>query len=106
MIKLLRSFLKQLNIYVMEFIDVLGLVAGACTTSSLVPQLVTTLKLKKAQDVSILMFIIMLTGNALWTYFGVVKSELSIIITNVLALLLNAVLIVLKIKYSKNNVSK
>jgi uncharacterized protein with PQ loop repeat len=42
----------------------------------------------------------------LWTYFGVVKSELSIIITNVLALLLNAVLIVLKIKYSKNNVSK
>jgi MtN3 and saliva related transmembrane protein len=89
----------------MEFIDVLGLVAGACTSSSLIPQLVTTLKKKKAEDVSIFMFIVMLTGNALWTYFGVVKSELPIIITNIAALALNAALITLKIKYGKGNTS-
>jgi MtN3 and saliva related transmembrane protein len=86
----------------MEFIDVLGLVAGACTSSSLIPQLVTTLKKKTAEDVSIMMFVIMLTGNALWTYFGFVKSELPIILTNLLALALNAVLIILKIKYKSS----
>jgi MtN3 and saliva related transmembrane protein len=86
----------------MEFIDVLGLVAGACTSSSLIPQLVTTLKKKTAEDVSIMMFVIMLTGNALWTYFGFVKSELPIILTNLLALALNAALIILKIKYKSS----
>jgi MtN3 and saliva related transmembrane protein len=83
----------------MEFIDVLGLVAGVCTSSALIPQLVTTIKKKKAQDVSLAMFIVMLTGNALWIYFGVEKSELSIILTNCFALLLNVAMVFFKIKY-------
>jgi MtN3 and saliva related transmembrane protein len=87
----------------MEFIDVLGLVAGACTSSSLVPQLVTTVKKKKAEDVSIMMFVVMLTGNALWTYFGFVKSEIPIIVTNLVALALNTALIVLHIKYKNGD---
>ena len=46
----------------MEFLDVLGLVARICTSSSIIPQLVKTIK---TQDVSIFMFIVMLAGNAL-----------------------------------------
>lgn len=86
----------------MKFIDILGLVAGICTSASLVPQLVTTIKKKKAQDVSLAMFIVMLTGNALWIYFGIDKSELSIILTNCFALLLNIAMVFFKFKYKDN----
>jgi len=86
----------------MQFIDILGLVAGICTSSSLIPQIFTTIKTKKAQDVAPAMFVVMLIGNALWIYFGISKSELSIILTNVLALLLNITMLILKFMYKNN----
>jgi len=86
----------------MEFLDIVGLVAGTCTSSSIVPQLVTTIKKKKAQQVSVFMFIVMMTGNALWTYFGFAKSELPIIATNIFALALNIAMLFLKYRYREN----
>lgn len=83
----------------MEFIEILGLVAGICTSSSLLPQLIKTVKTKEAQDVSVFMFIVMLAGNGLWTYYGVAKSDFPIISTNLLSLGLNIVMLVLKYKY-------
>jgi MtN3 and saliva related transmembrane protein len=54
----------------MEFVDILGLVAGICTSSSVIPQIITTIKKKKAAEVSLVMFIVLMTGNALWIYYG------------------------------------
>jgi MtN3 and saliva related transmembrane protein len=86
----------------MAFIDILGIVAGLCTSSSLIPQIVTTLKKKKAGEVSIFMFIVMMTGNALWIYYGFDKSDIAIISTNFLALALNVVMLILKFRYREN----
>ncbi|PWV56235.1 SemiSWEET family sugar transporter [Chitinophaga sp. S165] len=83
----------------MEFIEILGFVAGMCTSSSILPQLIKTLKTKEAQDVSVFMFIVMMTGNSLWVYYGFDKSDLPIILTNFLALGLNIAMLVLKYKY-------
>lgn len=86
----------------MELIEILGLVAGVCTSGSIFPQVVTTIKKKKAGDVSIFMFIVMLTGNALWIVYGISKSDLAIICTNILALALNIIMLILKVKYKDN----
>jgi MtN3 and saliva related transmembrane protein len=83
----------------MEFIDILGLVAGICTSTSLVPQLVKTVKKKTAEDVSVFMFIVMLTGNSLWIWYGFSKSDFPIIATNFVSVALNTALIILKFKY-------
>ncbi|MCX2474430.1 SemiSWEET transporter [Pedobacter sp. MC2016-05] len=83
----------------MEGIDILGIVAGICTSSSILPQIIKTLKKKKAEEVSIFMFIVLMTGNALWIYYGFVKSDIAIISTNFFALALNIVMIVLKFRY-------
>jgi len=87
----------------MEFIEGLGLAAGICTSSSVIPQLVTTIKKKKASDVSALMFIVLLTGNALWVYYGIDKKDIPIISTNIFTLLLNIFMLYLKVKYKKND---
>lgn len=85
----------------MEGIDILGIIAGICTSSAIIPQIVKTLKKKKAQEVSIFMFIVLMTGNGLWVYYEVVKSDIAIISTNIFALSLNIIMIVLKYRYRK-----
>lgn len=87
----------------MEFIEILGIVAGVCTSSSVIPQLVKTVKTKKAADVSPLMFMVLLTGNSLWVYYGINKEDMPIIATNILSVLLNATMLFFKFKYKKEN---
>jgi MtN3 and saliva related transmembrane protein len=85
----------------MEFIKIIGLIAGLCTSGSILPQVITTIKQKKASEVSIFMFIVMMTGNALWIYYGIDGSDVAIISTNVLSLGLNITMLILKFKYKK-----
>lgn len=87
----------------MEFIDILGIVAGICTSSSIIPQIVTTLKQKKVGEVSVFMFIVLMTGNALWIYYGIEKSDIAIISTNIFAVSLNLVMLILKYRYRNND---
>lgn len=83
----------------MDFLQIVGLVAGICTSSSIIPQLIKTIKLKKAEHVSVVMFIVMMTGNILWIYYGFQKSDIPIIATNFLAILLNIIMLILKFKF-------
>jgi MtN3 and saliva related transmembrane protein len=83
----------------MDFIEILGIVAGVCTSSSVIPQLIKTVKEKKADDVSLVMFIVLITGNSLWVYYGIDKSDVPIIATNILSILLNCAMLFLKFKY-------
>lgn len=85
----------------MNFIDILGLVAGICTSSSVIPQIITTIKKKKAAEVSLAMFIVLMTGNALWIYYGIIKDDLAIAATNSFSELLNLVMLVLKYRYRR-----
>jgi MtN3 and saliva related transmembrane protein len=87
----------------MDFIEGLGLAAGICTSSAVLPQLVTTIKKKKASEVSALMFIVLLTGNALWVYYGIDKKDIPIISTNIFTLVLNIAMLILKFKFKKSN---
>jgi MtN3 and saliva related transmembrane protein len=85
------------------FLTVLGVVAGLCTSAAVVPQLIKTIKVKKAEDVSPFMFIITLTGNALWIYYGVSKTDAAIISTNILSFVLNSIMLYLNLRYKGNS---
>lgn len=84
----------------MEFIEVIGLVAGTCTSSALIPQVLKTIKKKKVTDISLVMLLVLLVGNSLWVYYGFTRSIIPIIVTNIFALVLNILMLGLKIKYS------
>ncbi len=93
-------FVKGLVLFDMNFTEIIGLVAGTCTSSALVPQLIKTIKKKKAADLSLLMLFVLLAGNSLWVYYGFERSIIPIIATNIFALILNIIMLVLKFKYS------
>lgn len=85
----------------MEFIEILGITAGLCTSASLFPQIIKTIKTKKAGDESLGMFIVLLFGNSLWIYYGIHKEDVAIISTNILSLVLNIIILFLARKYKK-----
>jgi Uncharacterized conserved protein len=86
----------------MDKTQILGIVAGICTSVSLVPQLIKIIKSKKADDVALFMLIILLAGQALWIVYGVMKDDIPIIATNSFSVLVNAATLVLRIIYGKN----
>lgn len=86
----------------MNYINIIGLVAGIFTSSSLIPQLIKIIKDKKVEDLSIGMFSTLLLGVMLWIVYGVLREDLPIIITNGFSFLLNVAILVLRFKYKNN----
>ncbi len=81
--------------------QIVGLVAGICTAISLLPQLIKLVKNKKAEDISLFYLLILFVGLGLWIWYGVLREDLPIIITNGFSLIVNGVIIVLGIRYKK-----
>ena len=81
--------------------QVIGIVAGICTGVSLLPQLIKIIREKKANDISWIMLFILITGLAGWVWYGVLKEDYPIIITNSFSFLVNLAIIFFTIGYRK-----
>ena len=86
----------------MDWTQIIGLGAGILTASSLIPQVVKTLKQKKADEVSIKMLLVLQAGIILWIVYGFKRDDMPIIVTNCFSLLVNITMVVLRIKYGGN----
>ena len=83
------------------YIEFFGYFAAILTTLAFIPQLIKTLKTKKAEDVSLTTLVMFLTGVAAWIIYGVQISSKPILIANVTTFLLNFLILVFKLIYSK-----
>lgn len=79
----------------------IGIVAGVLTSVSLLPQLVKIIKEKKAEDLSYFTLVILLLGLGCWIWYGILREDLPIIITNSFSLLVNFSVIVVTARYKK-----
>ena len=85
----------------MSWTQIIGLAAGILTASSLLPQVIKTLKEKKAEDVSLIMLLVLQAGLVLWIVYGFKREDLPIIATNSFSLLVNIVMVILRVRYRK-----
>jgi len=83
----------------MNYITVLGLIAGTLTTASFLPQLIKTWKSKSTKDISLGMFIILCVGIFLWIVYGIFIRALPVIVANVTTFILAIAILYFKIKY-------
>ncbi|MDR6406045.1 MULTISPECIES: SemiSWEET transporter [Chryseobacterium] len=74
--------------------NLLGIVAGILTSISMIPQLVKVIKEKDAENLSWLMLLVLITGLSLWVWYGFIKDELPIILSNAFAVLVNVTLLI------------
>ena len=83
--------------------QIIGIAAGVLTSTSMLPQLAKLVKEKKAEAISPVMLIVLISGLSLWTVYGFMKNDWPIIITNVFAWIVNVVLLVLRQVYKNKN---
>jgi MtN3 and saliva related transmembrane protein len=79
--------------------QIVGYIAGLCTTFSAVPQIIKCYKAKSTQDLSYLTLGMVETGVISWTVYGVLNKDYPIILWNVVSVVINTMLLALKIKY-------
>ena len=78
-----------------------GYFAAILTTAAFLPQLIKTLKSKKADDVSLITLIMFICGVGSWIIYGYKISSFPILIANIITLVLNLSIAISKIYYSK-----
>jgi MtN3 and saliva related transmembrane protein len=78
---------------------VLGLIAGALTTSGYIPQIVKGYRTKKMHDVSILMISILCVGMFLWIVYGYLVNDTALLISNIIGTTFLAILVAMKLYY-------
>ena len=78
--------------------DALGYTAAIFATGSFIPQVVKTWRTRSAEDISFLMLFLHITGMVLWGTYGFLLGAAPIVVANVIAILLDVALIVLKLR--------
>jgi MtN3 and saliva related transmembrane protein len=85
------------------FADVIGIIAGILVLSSFIPQLHKAYKTKRMTDVSIYLMALIASGMFLWVVYGIIRKDPVIIVTNASGFILNIILMILKLRYDKQN---
>ena len=76
-----------------DYIVYAGIGPGICTGLSLLPQLIKIIRNKKADDISYVMLFILLAGLGGWIWYGFLKTDYPIIITNCFSFIVNLLII-------------
>ena len=87
-------------------IEIFGYVAAILTTAAFLPQLIKTLKTKKADDVSLITLIMFIIGVLCWIIYGYKISSIPILLANLITLFLNLLILISKIYFSKSQIQK
>ena len=82
-------------------IEFFGYFAAILTTLAFLPQLIKTLKTKKADDVSLITLIMFLTGVLSWIVYGYKIASIPILLANLITFVLNLLILIFKITFSK-----
>ena len=82
-------------------VEIFGYIAAILTTAAFLPQLIKTLKTKKAEDVSLVTLIMFIVGVLCWIIYGYKISSIPILLANLITLLLNLLILISKLYFSK-----
>ena len=82
-----------------DFYEIIGLVAAFITTASFLPQVFKTYKTKDTSGLSLTMYLTFFVGIVLWSVYGIYINSLSVILANSITAILAFYLICLKLKY-------
>ena len=82
-------------------VDMFGYFAAFLTTAAFLPQLIKTLKTKKAEDVSLTTLVMFIIGVLSWIIYGYKISSTPILIANIITLILNLLIFCSKIYFQK-----
>jgi MtN3 and saliva related transmembrane protein len=78
---------------------IIGTVAGTLTTAAYLPQVVKVWRSRSVGDISLQMYILMVTGASLWVVYGLMLMAWPVIVANAVSLLFTAIILGFKLRY-------
>ncbi len=83
----------------MALLDYTGYAAALCTTGAYVPQVLRVWRTRSTKDISLKMFLVLVTGLVLWLTYGIWKGEIPLIAANATTLVLASTILFFKLKH-------
>lgn len=77
----------------------IGIAAAILTTAAFAPQAIKVWRTRSTRDVSLAMFLLMVSGVVLWLVYGLLIDDLPLIVANAVTLLLASAILVAKIRF-------
>ncbi len=84
----------------MEWQEILGLIGGFFTTTSLIPQVWRLYHLKSAREISLTFNIFFAIGVIFWLVYGIVLNLPAVIFWNAITIVLVSSMLFAKLKYN------
>jgi MtN3 and saliva related transmembrane protein len=72
----------------MTFVELLGFAAAFCTTIAFLPQAIKVIRTRDTSALSLTMYAVFNLGVALWLAYGLIRSDMAIIVANIVTLIL------------------
>ena len=77
----------------------IGIAAAVLTTAAYAPQAFKVWQTHSTRDVSLAMFLLMVSGIMLWLIYGILIGDLPLIVANAVTLVLAASILIAKIRF-------
>ncbi len=78
---------------------IIGIIAAICTTSGFIPQIIRGIRTKRLDDISPIMYMLLIVGLSLWLSYGIHIGDMIIIVANAAGLALSVIIVILRFKY-------
>lgn len=77
----------------------IGFAAALLTTVAFLPQAIKTWRTRSARDISLAMFLTLVTGICLWLVYGLLIGDLPLILANGVTLVLAGAILFCKLRF-------
>lgn len=77
--------------------EYIGFTAALCTSISFLPQAIKVIKTKDTESLSLLMYVVFVFGVAMWLVYGLLLSDLPMILANSITLALASIILMMKV---------
>ena len=78
-----------------------GIGASIFSAVASVPQLIKLIREKKADDISVLMYGVLIAGLGLWIVYGIFKNDYILIVSNTFSFIINLSVMILALVLKK-----
>lgn len=85
----------------MSWIELMGLTASIMTTVNSLPQILKIIKTESVDDISPVAIVILVIGLGLWTWYGILISNMPIIISSGIQFILEIIILGLIINHTR-----
>ncbi len=78
---------------------IIGLIAASLTTFAFLPQSIRAIKTKHTKDISLPMLLMLEVGVVIWIGYGLLISDIPLILANIVSFFFVSVTLYMKLKY-------